>query len=199
MPAEVSERSRIMEAAHRCLAANNGEAVSVTDILREAGLSTRAFYRHFGSKDDLLIAMFRYDRDRVLARLRAAVAAAQSPADSLRAWIEGYLGLASGPRRRQRVDVLSSAEIRRASGYGVERTDWMAQHQAEIAAILRQGVRDGSFPMANAEPDAGAIHAMITEALAAQFDGSARVSAAESAGQLIDFAFRALGVTRHGV
>jgi AcrR family transcriptional regulator len=51
---------RIINAAYRCLAAAAGAPVSITDILEEAGLPTRAFYRHFESKDALLLSMLRH-------------------------------------------------------------------------------------------------------------------------------------------
>ena len=57
--ADTGERSRIIEAAYRCLVDSGGGGLSVTGVLNAAGLSTRAFYRHFDSKDALLLAMFR--------------------------------------------------------------------------------------------------------------------------------------------
>ena len=76
MPTESAERERIIKAAYRCLAETSGGGASVGDILKAAGLSTRAFYRHFGSKDDLLLAMFRRDSERLLAELQGAAARA---------------------------------------------------------------------------------------------------------------------------
>ncbi|TVT13146.1 TetR/AcrR family transcriptional regulator [Amycolatopsis acidiphila] len=187
-----------MDAAYRCLATSNGDGVSVTDILREAGLSTRAFYRHFDSKDNLLLAMFRRDSDRVHAELESAALAAGSPTEALRAWIEGYLRLTSQPRRRQRVLVLSSAELMRAAGYADERTRSMIRLQDGIAEILRRGLDDGSFPWAAPEPDARAIRAALTEAFAEQMSRSTTVPAAVAADQVINFAFRALGARRPG-
>jgi AcrR family transcriptional regulator len=191
--AEVSERSRIIDSAYRCLATSNGKGVSVTDILRGAGLSTRAFYRHFDSKDSLLLAMFRRDSDRLHAELDATAAAAASPREALRAWIDGYLQLTTQPRRRQRVLVLSSAELMRASGYADERARTMSRLQEGIARILVRGREDGSFPWANPEPDSRAIRSALTEAFAEQMTGSAPVDAAEAAAEVADFAFRALG------
>jgi AcrR family transcriptional regulator len=198
VPAEISEQSRIIEAAYRCLAASNGDGISVTDILREAGLSTRAFYRHFDSKDNLLLAMYRRDSDSLHAELDAAAHAAESPAEALRQWIEGYLRLTWHPRRRQRVLVLSSAELLRTTGYADERARSMTQMQDGIAEILRRGLADRSFPWADPEPDARAIRAMLTEAFAEQMSASAKVTATAAAADLIDFAFRALGADKRG-
>src|SRR4051794_27006950 len=85
-----SERERIMEAASRLLSA--GHSLAVTDVLEGAGLSTRAFYRHFESEDALLLALFRRDSERVNTQLEAAVDAAATPRDALIGWIRGPSG-----------------------------------------------------------------------------------------------------------
>lgn len=77
--ADPGERDRIVEAAYQILAANDGANVSVREILRGAGLSTRAFYRHFQSKDDLLLAMLRDEADAITDRLDAVAAGADTP------------------------------------------------------------------------------------------------------------------------
>ena len=44
------------------------------DVLDAAGLSTRAFYRHFRSRDELVLEMYRVDCERVNATLASWVA-----------------------------------------------------------------------------------------------------------------------------
>ena len=46
-----AERDLILAAALDVLRRNRGEEATVADILQEAGLSTRAFYRHFQTKE----------------------------------------------------------------------------------------------------------------------------------------------------
>jgi len=86
-----SERQHIIDAAYRCLDRNAGSAVSITEILDEAGLGTRAFYRNFSTKHDLLLELFRRDRDAVRAQLREVVARAEGPVEALRAWMAHML------------------------------------------------------------------------------------------------------------
>ena len=74
-----SERQRIIDAAYRCLDRNSGTSASITEILDEAEVGTRAFYRNFSTKHDLLLEMFRRDREAVLAQLREMVARAETP------------------------------------------------------------------------------------------------------------------------
>jgi AcrR family transcriptional regulator len=68
--------------------------LSVAAVLERAELSTRAFYRHFGSKDELVAAVFHemaYAEER---RLRRRMAKAATPVEAVAAWIDGRLDLA---------------------------------------------------------------------------------------------------------
>jgi AcrR family transcriptional regulator len=68
--------------------------LSVSAVLERAELSTRAFYRHFGSKDELVAAVFHemaYAEER---RLRRRMAKAANPVEAVAAWIDGRLDLA---------------------------------------------------------------------------------------------------------
>lgn len=189
-----SERERIMQAAYRCLIARKGESVPVTEILAEAGLSTRAFYRHFDSKDSLFLALFRRDSERVLAELQAASTRASSPADALREWVEGFMRLPAESRRRRRVLALTSPEVQHAGGYATELSRFMAAQEAALAQILHRGLEDGSFPWAEPEADARAIRAILGQAFDEQMRRSAVPSAADAAAHVVDFAYRALGM-----
>jgi AcrR family transcriptional regulator len=187
-----SERDRIIDAAYRALAATGGTSLSVNEVLRSAGLSTRAFYRLFDSKDELLLALFRQDSDRVAARLRRA-AAAEPPAVALLAFVQAMLRITADPRRRQRVLVMSSEEIARAKGYLTERQRYHALVQGELVHILERGRADGSFPLTRPASDAGWIRAAIQHAFDEQIAGTAPAAPNETAELLTGFALRALG------
>src|ERR1700753_3383937 len=71
----------LLDAALVVMARNGYTDAAVADILREADLSTRSFYRHFESKDQLLCALFRREADAAADRLEARVDAAASPGE----------------------------------------------------------------------------------------------------------------------
>lgn len=197
--APASERDRILDAAYRRLRETEGATVAVADILAAAGLGTRAFYRHFGSKDDLLLAMFRRDSERVLAELSALAAAATSPADALRRYAGGMMRLVSEPERMRRVLVMTSDEARRARGYQAELRRSQAAQEALIAAILARGQEGGSFPLVrDARADARSIRAALGQAFDEQVSGTAPVTAEQAAEEVADFALRAVGYARAG-
>src|SRR2546427_5807373 len=88
-----AEKEAIMRAAYDLIQRNGSKETSVHDVLRETGYSTRAFYRHFRSKDELVLEMYRTDCDRVTETLAAAVASAATPLDALEAWIDQNLAV----------------------------------------------------------------------------------------------------------
>jgi AcrR family transcriptional regulator len=69
----------------------------VTDIVRTAGLSNQAFYRHFRGKDELLVALLEDGRQRLLATIERRMARADGAADQVRAWVEAVLAQARDP------------------------------------------------------------------------------------------------------
>jgi AcrR family transcriptional regulator len=76
-----------------------GETIDprVSDIVRTAGLSNQAFYRHFRGKDELLVALLDDGRQRLLATIERRMARATAPEDQVRAWIEAVLAQARDP------------------------------------------------------------------------------------------------------
>jgi AcrR family transcriptional regulator len=158
------EVTLILDAALAVMRRNSYAAASVADILNEAGLSTRAFYRHFDSKDALLRAMYRRDADAVAAELRAATEAAPDPVSALDAWLDGFLALFFDPRRAERAAVMVSEGTRRAAGYHEEQQRAEAAIVAPLVEVLREGSATGALRSETPARDAYAIYAVATSA-----------------------------------
>jgi AcrR family transcriptional regulator len=75
----VDGKRLIVEAASRLFYARGVEAVSVEQVAEAAGLTKRAVYYHFPTKDDLVHAWLRAAEAPALALLTAGVDAAHSP------------------------------------------------------------------------------------------------------------------------
>jgi AcrR family transcriptional regulator len=87
-------RRAILAAASKSVREQGVRGLSVAAVLERAQLSTRAFYRHFESKDQLVAAVF-LDMARVeMRRLRAKMADTANPVEAVAAWIDGRLDLA---------------------------------------------------------------------------------------------------------
>jgi AcrR family transcriptional regulator len=70
---------------------------TVSEVVREAGLSNQAFYRHFESKDDLVAAIVDAGARRLAGYLEHRMAAEATPAAQVRVWIQGMLSQATDP------------------------------------------------------------------------------------------------------
>ena len=156
-----AERDHIIRAAYELIQHNGSKEMSVHDVLHATGFSTRAFYRHFHSKDELVLEMYRIDSDRVTENLAAAVASASNPLDGLEAWIDQNLAVVYDARRLRHAAVLSSAEVASAEGYMEVQRAGAAAQRASLVGLLRDGKERGAFPYAEPEADAVAIQAVV--------------------------------------
>ncbi len=164
-------------------------------ILRCAGVSTRAFYRHFGSKDELFLALLQEECDAVAARVdRIAEAAVGTPANQLAAWIGEMFEVMIEPDHRIQLMVIDSDEVRMAKGYWETREHSRADRECSLVEILGRGRRDGSFPLADPDSDAVAISAVVSRVMAHQSPGDLQ-GAKQAQASVLDFALRAVGAT----
>jgi len=84
----------IVAAAVEALREQGVRGLSVAAVLDRAALSTRAFYRHFESKDQLVAAIFLEMAHAERRRLQRKMAKAADPVEAVAAWIDGRLDLA---------------------------------------------------------------------------------------------------------
>ncbi|ROO84305.1 TetR family transcriptional regulator [Actinocorallia herbida] len=183
----------IFEGAFRAVRRKGYAEVTVADVLAEAGVARRSFYRHFGSKDELIAAMFRREAERFTAAVTRAVRAAATPGEALVTWVDEILALALSPSKARRAQVFASPDAaQRHSADDHQRT--YGPLIALLAETLREGAADGTFPAARPEPDARLVSAATWETLAALRDeADAEVQQGKRA-DLLSFVRRALGV-----
>jgi AcrR family transcriptional regulator len=87
-------RSAILAAASKCVRDEGVRGLSIASVLERAQLSTRAFYRHFESKDQLVAAVFLEMARAETQRLKRKMADTACPVDAVVVWVEGRLDLA---------------------------------------------------------------------------------------------------------
>lgn len=195
MTDEQGERERILRAAF-ALIGRPGPPVSVQQILDTAGLSTRAFYRHFPSKDELLVTMCRTAAERVATETAEVIAAADDPAAALRAWIHHQLAVIYEPRRAAQTAVLSSTEARSAAGYERVSNDAWRARRALLAAVLRNGRDAGVLPgVTDAEADAQAVASVVNGLVQARLAGESTRSWEEAVEHTTNLFLRAFGAS----
>src|SRR5262249_4246279 len=78
-------RRAILAAASKSVREHGVRGLSISAVLDRAGLSTRAFYRHFESKDHLVAAVFLEMARAEKRRLRRRMAEAATPVEAVAA------------------------------------------------------------------------------------------------------------------
>ncbi len=196
---ESGDELRILLDAALVVMERNGYAdAAVADILCEADLSTRSFYRHFGSKDQLLCALFRREAEAAAARLKAKVDAAGDPLSALHAWIDEILSFGHHRTKAARATVLGSPGAMKAQGYADEMRRAAALVMAPLVSLLADGAADGSFPLADPAADAPLIQSVAWAAAGLNPTRQAAMSQAQAARQVRSFCERALGADPQG-
>lgn len=186
-----AERHAIIKAAFTCLSEPHDGAVPIAAVLARAGLSTRAFYRHFESKDALFLAM-QASSGKSLGRRLDQIAADPdgAPAELLARWIRVSFDVMRDARLRGRAIVLDSEEVRAARGYQSVQEQWRLDRERALSGLLRRGRDDGSLPLTRPERDAAAIRAVVSHELSRLTPEGDWESACAAA---LDFALRAVG------
>lgn len=84
------DASRLISAC-RELIAESGPDPQVSRVLERAKLSSRAFYRLFNSKDELLLAVYTDSTQVMATHVREAMATADSPRSRVLAWVRAAI------------------------------------------------------------------------------------------------------------
>jgi AcrR family transcriptional regulator len=193
------ERARddvqLLVAAGRKLLHRDGAAdMTIADVLSEAGLSTRAFYRHFASKSDLLLAIYDHEVDRYRPLLQRRLDLATTPREGLIAWIDELLAAAFEPRRGERTRSMFTWAIPLQQEFPAEFATVRAALTDPLEAVLEAGRADGSFPNTEPERDASFIRALTWDLVEEHLSG-APIDVADARDQVLRFCLPALGAT----
>lgn len=154
-------RRALLAAAAQTLREQGLQGLSIAAVLDGAAVGTRAFYRHFGSKDELVAALF-LDMARVEERrLRRRMASASTEIGAVAAWIDGRLDLAFDETVRsdlRRVSLEAQSQMF-ASPTLVQPA--YEQLLKPLSAALQRGLHAGVFHHIDPVADAQAIHAVV--------------------------------------
>jgi AcrR family transcriptional regulator len=112
--AYTDEVRRLLDAGFTVMQRTGSVDPRVNDIVREAGLSNQAFYRHFRGKDELLVALLDDGLHQLVDYLEHVMAKAPTPVDRIRAWVRGVLAQAADAQAAEstRPFVVNSLRLR---------------------------------------------------------------------------------------
>jgi AcrR family transcriptional regulator len=187
------EHSEILRAALAVMRRAGFADANLTEILAECGLSTRSFYRHFASKDDLLLQLYRRDAERAAERLTARVDRSSSGAMGLREWIDEVLSFGYDPRKRERVAVMGSQAARRAAGYEAAQEESLELTILPLVCAVRRGNEDGTLHSQDPVEDARIVYSLAFGLVNRRIAGHTRFTRAEALQHIMRFCGPALG------
>jgi TetR/AcrR family transcriptional repressor of nem operon len=85
-------RERIVRAAARRFRSRGTEGAAIGDLMRDLQMTHGGFYRHFASKEDLLVAAFGEDRNGISGKIASSVERAPKGGE-VKALIDAYLDI----------------------------------------------------------------------------------------------------------
>jgi AcrR family transcriptional regulator len=195
-PARGTTRERLVDAARHLLEEGGYAAASVQAIADRVGVSAGALYRHFPSKAELFVEVFRDAAKRDLSAIDTA-AAAGGCIERLEAAVAAHAKRALRRRRLawallyEPVDPLVDAE----------RLVYRRTYCRHMAGLLRQAIAVGEIPEQNVELSAAALVGAIAEALVGPLSPVAgQIAAAEEdiIATLVRFCRRSVGAADGG-
>lgn len=189
--AATQEVELLVEATYRIVSRDGTVDPRVRDILLESGLSTQAFYRHFQSKDDLLLVLLDDGRRRLADYLTHRIGKARTPAAKLRAWVDGMIAQAADPEAAARTRPFLVGLSRLRESFPAEHAESEAVLVGLLTAVIEAGVRAGV--MASGEParDADVIYRATVGVMESHLIARTTPGRAQTA-HLVQFALRAL-------
>jgi AcrR family transcriptional regulator len=186
--AERALAARIVDATYRVIERTGDVDPTMRDILREAGISTPAFYRQFRSKDELLALLFADGRRRIASTVERRLARARTGEEKVRAWVTAVLAQARDPEVASRTRPFMAHVDRLVERYPDEQR---ASEQLLIDQLV--SVIEQSHDLTSADPraDATAVYHLAFGALGWHLRYRSTPRPAEI-DRVVDFACRAL-------
>ena len=184
-------RREILAAASEVLREQGVGGLGIAAVLDRAGLSTRAFYRHFGSKEELVAAVFLESARVETRRLRRRMAAATTNIEAVTAWIDGRLDLA--------FDDSIGSDLRRLSLEAQSQSPGLVQPAyAEMLKPLRdalaRGQQAGEFRHIDPVSDAQFVHGVVWAGINEHW-ATGDCDRDDLRERILQFCLRGLGVT----
>ena len=152
------EVQRLIEASFALIQAEGRLEPRVSAIVERAGLSNQAFYRHFHSKDELLLAVLDDGIRQLSDYLRHRMETADTPLERVRRWIAGLCEQALHPEVAAATRPFALSRSRLAELF----PDEVSESELQLTALLRdaieQAVDAGELPHADPDRDAKLLY-----------------------------------------
>lgn len=188
--AYLDEVRRLLRAGVEEMAEGDTVDPRVADIVRRAGLSNKAFYRHFRSKDELLLAILEEGLKVTHEKLKSRMEGS-APLDRIRSWMREILVQALDPEMATTTRPLVLHQARLIESLGDELWGAVDQLKQLLREAIAEAAASGDLAGAEPETDAEAIYHLTVGWMNGRIlDRSA--PSAEEAERIVEFAMRGL-------
>jgi AcrR family transcriptional regulator len=187
-------RGEILAAASMTLREQGVRGFNVAAVLERANLSTRAFYRHFGSKDELVAAVFLESARAEKRRLQRRMSAAATEIEAVAAWIDARLDLAFDDTIRSDLRRLSlEAQSQTFASPSLIQPAY-AEMLKPLSQTLARGMARKLFHRIDPVADAQFIHGVVWAGIDRAWEAGDS-DRNELRDRVVRFCLRGLGVT----
>ena len=136
------EVRRLVDAALSLIQRTGDLEPRVSEIVKQAGLHNQAFYRHFRSKHELLVAVLDQGIGLLASYLRHRMDGAGTPHERVREWLRGMLEQVLSPVAAEATRPFVLARGRLAEAY----PDEVRESERQLTAPLREALQAGLSP-----------------------------------------------------
>jgi AcrR family transcriptional regulator len=157
-------RERLLKAARELIEEGGYGTASVIAIASRAGVAAGTLYRHFGSKEELFVEVFRAVCDREVHAMQASAQAMPADATQVDRLETVFATFAERALRRRRLAWALLAEPVDPL-VDAERLAYRERYAALVAGVLRQAIAAGEIPEQDVELTAAALVGGCGEAL----------------------------------
>ena len=190
--------SAYLEEVRRLIYAGLAEVINsgsveprVADIVRRAGLSNKAFYRHFRSKEELMLAVLEEAMRLRVAEFEKLLSQAESPLERVRLWIWGVLEQAMNPKLSAATRPLVVHQGRLLESLGPQLYSTVDRLQEPLKSALADARDADQLPDVEPECDAEILYSFVMGFMQARVVGRV-IPSREECQRVVDFAMRGL-------
>ncbi|MFF3573365.1 TetR/AcrR family transcriptional regulator [Nocardia jiangxiensis] len=163
------------------------EMPTVAEIVGAAGMTNQAFYRHFRSRDDLIVATYEQGLLTLHSYLRHRVSKCSGVRDRIRAWIDGVLAQIEDPRLSE----LSAVILWNVGQIARDKSEIEPVGYARILALLAGILSEAG--VADHDRDALFVQTLVL-GMTARYHESGTVPTATDRAHLLRFCLGGIGI-----
>jgi AcrR family transcriptional regulator len=177
--AYAEEVRRLIDAGVAVMRRGQSTDPRVSEIVSEAGLSNQAFYRHFRSKDELLLAILDDGLRQLVGYLKHQMSKETSGLGKVRRWTEGILAQAVDPTAAEatRGVTINAARLGKLFPEEFRRTEELIE--APVRAAIEAAVDQSELAAADPDRDAAAAYRLVMGTMQSHLTNDTRPSKAD--------------------